>query len=156
MTVALDRDLLWLIGGVLVVLVVASLVGAVLARRATSEGGRATVANLNARVRAWWMMCAVVALALASGRLGAIVLFALVSVLALRELLTLTPTAHGDHRTLVLAFFLVTPLQYWFVWDRWYGMFAIFIPVYVFLLVATRSALAGETERFVERTSAIH
>ena len=59
----LDRELLWLVGGVLGVLVVASIVGAVLARSVTSDAGRATVANLNDRIRAWWVMSAVFAMA---------------------------------------------------------------------------------------------
>src|SRR5581483_10735709 len=131
------------VGGVLVVLVVASLVGALLARRVTGDAARATVANLNERIRAWWVMSAIV------------VLFGLVSFLALREFITLTPTGRGDHRTLLWVFFLVTPFQYWLVWRHWYGLYTIFIPVYVFLLAPTRSALAGETEHFLERTATI-
>src|SRR5215211_892047 len=38
---------------------------------------------------------------------------------------------------------------------QWYGMFSIFIPVYAFLFVPIRSALAGDTERFLERTAKI-
>jgi phosphatidate cytidylyltransferase len=151
----LDRELLWLVGGVLGVLVVASLVGAVLARRVTSDAGRATVANLNARIRSWWVMSAVFALALLTRGAGSVVLFALISFFALREFITLVPTRHGDHRTLLWVFFVVMPVQYWLVWNDWYGLFAIFIPVYVFLLVPTRSALAGDTERFLERTATI-
>ena len=47
------------------------------------------------------------------------------------------------------------PIQYWLVWSDWYGLFAIFIPVFVFLLVPTRIAIAGETEHFLERTATI-
>lgn len=151
----LDRDLLRLGGGVLVVLVVASAVGAVLAQRVTSEQGRVTVTNLNARVRSWWVMIAVFAAAVLTGDTGAVVLFALISFFALREFVTLTQTRHGDHRALLWIFFLVTPVQYWLVWDDWYGLFAIFIPVFVFLLVPTRIALTGDTERFLERAATI-
>ena len=155
MSGGLDRELLWLAGGALGVLVVASIVGAVLARRVTSESGRATIANLNARIRAWWVMCAVFGIALLTHGRGSVVLFALTSFLALREFITLTPTKHGDHRTLLWVFFLVTPIQYWLVWIDWYGLFTIFIPVYAFLLVPTRNALAGDTEGFLERTATI-
>ena len=100
-------------------------------------------------------MCAVFAIALLTRDVGSIVLFALISFFALREFITLTPTRHGDHRTLLWVFFVVMPIQYWLVWNDWYGLFAIFIPVFVFLLVPTRSALAGDTERFLERTATI-
>jgi phosphatidate cytidylyltransferase len=155
MSDAIDRELLWLLGAVLAVLLVASIAGAILARRVTSDSERATVANLNARVQAWWVMCAVFALALLTRGAGTVLLFALISFLALREFITLTPTRHGDHRTLLWVFFLVTPIQYWLVWLDWYGLFSIFIPVYVFLLAPTRIALAGDTERFLERAATI-
>ncbi|MBW3634588.1 MAG: phosphatidate cytidylyltransferase, partial [Chloroflexi bacterium] len=155
MRAAFDRELMWLVGGVLGVLVVASIIGAVLARRVTSDTERATVANLNARIRAWWGMCAIFALALLTRGIGSVLLFSLISFFALREFITLTPTRHADHRTLLWIFFLVTPIQYWLVWRDWYGLFAIFIPVFVFLLAPARTALAGDTERFLERTATI-
>src|SRR5687767_12458928 len=100
-------------------------------------------------------MSAVFALALLTRGLGSVALFAVTSFLALREFITLTPTRQSDHRALLWVFFLVTPIQYWLVWNEWYGMFSIFIPVYAFLLVPTRNALAGETEGFLERTATI-
>src|SRR5688500_531676 len=153
MSDVLDRELLWLVGGVLAVLVLASIVGAVLARRVTSDAGRATIANLNDRIRAWWVMSAVFALALLARGVGSVLLFALISFFALREFITLVPTRHGDHRTLLWVFFVVMPVQYWLVWNDWYGLFAIFIPVYVFLLLSTRSALAGEPALILVRVT---
>jgi phosphatidate cytidylyltransferase len=147
--------LLWLLAGVLAVLLIATVAGAVLARRVTGDAGRATVVNLNARIQAWWGMCAVFAIALLTGGVGSVLLFAAISFFALREFITLTPTRQGDHRTLLWSFFLVMPIQYWLVWSDWYGLFAIFIPVFVFLLAPTRTALAGDTERFLERTATI-
>ena len=54
-----DQQFIWLAGGVLTLLVAASLAGYVLSVRVQSEAGRATVSNLNARTRAWWVMVAV-------------------------------------------------------------------------------------------------
>lgn len=151
----MDRELQALGGGILAVLIVATVVGEILARRAGSDAARATISNLNDRVRAWWVMVAVLALALLTGRTGAALLFMGVSFLALREFVTLAPTRHGDHRALLWIFFVVTPVQYWLVWRDWYGLFAIFIPVFVFLLVPARVALAGDTEDFLARTAVI-
>jgi phosphatidate cytidylyltransferase len=75
--------------------------------------------------------------------------------MALREFITLAPTRYGDHRALFWAFFVVTPLQYFLLGIEWYGLFAILIPVYVFLLLPIRAAAAGDTEHFLERTSKI-
>lgn len=141
--------------GVLLLLSLASVVGWWLGKRAVTDEARATIGNLNARTRAWWMMVAVFGVALAGGRLGMTVLFGLLSFLALREFITLTPTRAGDHRTLFWVFFVITPLQYLLVAEGWYGMFVVLIPVYAFLFVPLRSAVAGDCERFLERTAEI-
>lgn len=156
MKLQLDAQLQWTLGGVLAVLVVASVVGFVLARTVRSETGRATVANMNARIRAWWAMVVVFALSLATGGIGSVVLFGLLSFLALREFLTLTPTRRADHMTLFWSFFIITPLQYVLVGIGWYGLFSILIPVYGFLFVPIRTAIAGDTASFLERTAKIH
>ena len=90
-----------LVGGVVVVLIVASVTGWILARRAGSPEYRATIANLNARTRAWWVMVAIFLLAMISGGIGSVVLFGLTSFLALREFVTMTPTKRSDHSTLL-------------------------------------------------------
>jgi phosphatidate cytidylyltransferase len=155
MSAAVDRELLWLVAGVLAVLVAGSVIGAILAQRVTDEGARATVANLNDRIRAWWVMAAVLAIAVLLRGPGSIVLFALISFLALREFITLTPTGHGDHRTLLWVFFIVMPIQYWLIWRGDYELFTIFIPVFAFLLLPTRTALAGDVAGFLARTATI-
>ena len=148
-----DRELLWLIGGILVFLAVATVIAAVLRKRATSESAQATVENLVARIRAWWAMVAVFGIAIATGGYGSLVMFAVVSFLALREFMTLLPTRRADHRAMLWAFFLFLPLQYWFVATNWYGMFALLIPVYAYLLLPSVQVLAGDTEDFLSRTS---
>ncbi|MBX3734320.1 MAG: phosphatidate cytidylyltransferase [Verrucomicrobiae bacterium] len=150
-----DPQLLGLFGGILGILVVASVVGGWLARRPGDDEWRATVANLNARTAAWWVMAAVFAGALLLGKPGVIALFGVASFLALREFITLTPTRPADHRTLFWAFFIITPLQYWLIAEEWYGLFSILIPVYVFLFIPVRSAVVGDCERFLERTAKI-
>lgn len=155
MNLKLDRQTIWLVGGVLALLVVSSLIGWLLSLRVTSDKSKATVQNLNARIRAWWMMVAVFGLAMATGGIGSIVLFALTSFLALREFITLTPTRAGDHRTLFWIFFIILPLQYYLIAIKWYGLFSILIPVYAFLFIPIRSAMAGDCENFLERTAKI-
>ena len=155
MRLVLDRELVWVFGGMVVVLAVATGVGRVLRRRAVTEAGRATVANLNARIWSWWVMVAVYLASVLVGPIGAVILFGLLSFLALREFITLTPTRRADHRVLFFSFFLGIPLQYGLVALEWYGLFSILIPVYAFLYIPTRSALGGDTERFLERIAEI-
>jgi phosphatidate cytidylyltransferase len=144
-----------LVAGVVALLVLATIIGVVLARTTKSEAGRKTVANLNARIRAWWIMVAVFAVAIGTGGVGSIVLFFLMSFLAMREFMTLTPTARADHAALFWAFFLLAPLQYLLVWMQWYGLFAVLVPVYGFVAITSRMALSGNTERFLERAATV-
>ncbi len=150
-----NAHLMWLFGGVLGILVLASAIGVVLKRKAKNDAARATIENLNARTRAWWKMCAIFALTLLIGRVGSLVLFGLLSLLALREYITLVPTRRGDHRTLLWSFFIITPLQYYLIGIAWYGFFAIMIPVFAFVFVPTRIAMSGDTEHFLERAAKI-
>jgi phosphatidate cytidylyltransferase len=155
MNLPIDKRTLWLVGGVIALLLVASAIGFILSRTVRGDGAKATIANLNARIRAWWVMVLVFTFAIFAGRIVTIILFGLTSFLALREFITLTPTRLGDHRTLFWAFFIVTPLQYYLVAEDWYGLFAILIPVYAFLLLPVRSAAAGDCENFLARTAEI-
>lgn len=150
----MDTELVIITSGIIGVLAVATIIGALLKRRCSGEA-MAVIVNLNARIRAWWIMVAVFGLALCTGGLGSVVLFGVTSFLALREFITLTPTRRGDHRMLFWAFFVVLPLQYVLVGMRWHGFFTTFIPVFAFLFLAVRSAAAGDCDRFLERTAKV-
>jgi len=156
MSTVVDAALLQLVEGVLALLVVASAAGALMRRHignGPDNAHRAMVENINARIRAWWVMASVFAISVMTGAAGSIVLFALISFLAMREFVTLAPTRRADHRALFWCFFIVTPLEYALIWIGWYGLFSILIPVYIFIFVAVRVVLAGDTERFLERTA---
>ena len=144
-----------LLVGVIGLLVLASIVGGVLSMTTKGDAGQRTVANLNARIRAWWIMVAVFAAAMATGGIGSIVMFFLLSFLAMREFMTLTPTSRSDHAPLFWAFFLLAPIQYLLVWAQWYGLFAVLVPVYGFVAITSRMALSGDTDRFLERTATV-
>lgn len=147
-----QQQTLLLFGGVAAVLVLASAVGFLLQRH---SGPSPVIENLNARIKAWWVMVALIAAAFVAGKPGVIVLFAIASFAALREFVTLTHTRRGDHWALLASFFLVLPAQYWLIWIEWYGLYAIFIPVYAFLLLPIAAALRGDTTRFLERVAEV-
>ena len=150
-----DSKLVWLYCGVLSLLVVSTLIGQALKARRSTDASRSTIDNLNARIRAWWKMAAIFAVAVAFGPIGALVLFGLISFLAMREYMTLVPTRRGDHLTLFWSFFVIMPLQYCLIGIQWYGFFAIMIPVFAFAFVPTSIAIEGDTEHFLERAAKI-
>jgi phosphatidate cytidylyltransferase len=108
-----------------------------------------------ADLRATWVGAIVFWLAWVSGAPGATFLFAVFSFLALREFVTLMQTRRADHRSLMLAFFVVLPVQYVLAGSRSFDLFTVFIPVYVFLAIPVLSALGGDPLRFLERNAKI-
>ncbi|NTX26648.1 phosphatidate cytidylyltransferase [Burkholderia pyrrocinia] len=152
MTHSTVRHETWLLfGAVIAVLVLASVVTMVLRWRVAGGRPHAVIDNLAARVSAWWWMVGVLGVAFAAGQAAVVALFCLLSLFALREFITITTTRRGDHRAIVAAFFVFLPLQYALVYIEWYGLFAICIPVYAFLILPILSALSSETTRFLER-----
>lgn len=145
----LHSRVLLVLGGLALLLLLATLVVAWITR------GRPPGNELRLRVKSWWLILGLFALAILLGAKGAVWLFGLVSFLALKEYFSLIPTRRSDRRVLFWAY-LSIPLQYYWVAIGWYGMFIIFIPVYLFLLVPLRKALIGETEGFLHSVGTIH
>ena len=120
---------------------------------AKAEAWRNEIKSLDGIIKISWFMVIVFWISWVTGNWVALTLFGLVSFFALREFMTLSPTRLGDHRSLVLAFFVILPLQYWLIGSEHYNMFTVFIPVYAFLALPLASALANDPERFLERNA---
>ena len=148
-------DLLVIFGSIGLILIVATLIGRILARRQPADAPSALIENLNARIDAWWAMVALIGLAFLFGATGVIVLFGLLSFAALREFITLTRTRPGDYWALLIAFFIAIPVQYYLIWTDWYGLYSILIPVYAFLLLPILSVFRAETTNFLERVAEV-
>lgn len=107
------------------------------------------------RTQSWWVMIGIFTAAFASGKNLSIWLFGIISFLSLKEYFSIIPTRRADRRVLFWAY-LSIPFQYYFVADQWYGMFIIFIPVYIFLFMHVRMLLIGQTEGFINSAGTIH
>jgi phosphatidate cytidylyltransferase len=150
-------------GSALVLLGIAVGVGRVLKRQPGTGLDPAQVEQFNARIEAWWIMCAVLAATCATSNTAVHIFFGVLSFWSLREFITLTPTRVADHRALFWVFFLITPAQYVLVgmsdklhWgDFAFETFSVMIPVYGFLFVPARIALAGDYKRYLERCAKI-
>ncbi|GAB3383636.1 phosphatidate cytidylyltransferase [Azotobacter armeniacus] len=150
----MQANTLSLFAGIGALLALASLIGFILKWRCRGVANP-VIDNLNARINAWWVMVAVLGGAFWLGHGAVILLFCAVSFFALREFITLTPTRGSDYPALAAAFYLVLPLQYLLIAVDWYGLFSIFIPVYVFLLLPILASLGGDTSHFLERTAKV-
>ncbi|MGI1679251.1 MAG: phosphatidate cytidylyltransferase [Cellvibrionaceae bacterium] len=104
--------------------------------------------ELRQRIQSWWVMIGIIFVVLIVNKNLAITFFAFLSFLALKEFLSIVPTRQADRRVIFWAY-LSIPLQYYWVAIGWYGMFIIFIPIYVFLFLPMRMVLIGETKGFI-------
>ncbi len=137
------------------VLLLATAAVVVRSLRVRQGAARERELRLQRDLRALWLGALVFWLAWISGPLGATLTFGFFSFLALREYITLAHTRRGDHRSLLLAFFLILPVQYLLVGLRRPELFTVFVPVYGFFAIPVASALAGDPERFLERNAKI-
>jgi phosphatidate cytidylyltransferase len=150
-----DPQLLFMLAVIFGVLSLSTFVTWIINKNAKSEKVLGLIANLNARIKAWWVMIGIFSIALATGGTTSLLLFALVSFAALREFVWLAPTREADHRSLAWVFFVVLPINYLLIAIHWYGLFAIFVPVYAFIWIPIRSALSGDSKDFLARTAVI-
>lgn len=111
--------------------------------------------EMRQRIRSWWIMAAFFLGALTLTRKVSLTFFAFVSFLALKEYLSLIPTRRADRSVQFLAYVSI-PLQYYFIGMEWYGMFLIWIPVYMLLLMPMRLVLVGETSGFLRSAGTLH
>lgn len=110
--------------------------------------------ELNDRIRAWWWMAGLFFVAVWLRNVWSTVFFFFISWWAFKEYITILHTRPADHAGLIVAF-LAVPVQYLWVGMEWYGMFAIFVPVYVAVALGVWQVMAGETEGFVAATAQI-
>lgn len=136
--------------GLYIVLALASVIVTVLRRTCPDKDFR----ELSDRTKSWWVMVTIFSAALLISPVVSVVFFALLSFLAFKEFVSIIELRKSDRRVLFWAY-LTIPIQYVLVADNWYGMFIVFIPVWVFFLLPFRFIVAGQTEGFLRSVSII-
>ena len=104
--------------------------------------------ELTRRIRSWWVILLATGVALLLGTAGVLVACALVSYLALKEYFSVVPIRPGDRVVLLMAY-LAIPTQWWWISQHAYGLFIIWVPVYLFILLPSVMALRGETAGYL-------
>lgn len=136
--------------GVFAALLIASAVSIGLVRAKPDRDWR----ELRARIRTWWVIAGFVAGSLLLSPSAAVWFFALVSYLALKEFFSLIPSRRTDRRVMFWAYAAI-PVQYAWVAQQWYGMFIVFIPVYLFIFLPSRMILIGDTKGFLRAIATV-
>ena len=147
----IDPTVIWSLGGLFGLLVAATVIFVFFkhTRPATD------FSEIGLRIRSWWVMVSIFTLAMLLSRNVSLFFFAFISFLALKEYLSIIPTRRADRRVLLWAY-LAIPLQYFWAGLEWYGMFIVFIPVYVFLFLPLCMVIVGETRDFLRSAGTLH
>ncbi|MEJ7138818.1 phosphatidate cytidylyltransferase [Amphibiibacter pelophylacis] len=143
-----------LFGGLAVLTLIVSLLGARAQRRLTPAHRRRQDATQRDLV-ALWTSAIVFWLGWVAGPVGTTLLFLALSFLTLRQLITLIGTQRSDHRSLVMVFYGLLPVQYLLVAFGQETLLTVFIPVYGALALPVLSALAGDPSNYLARNAKI-
>jgi phosphatidate cytidylyltransferase len=135
--------------GVYALLIVASAISHLLQRKSGGAQG-----ELVARVRSWWVMVTVFTVAVFIYQPLSAVFLALISYLGLKEYFSMIPTRKIDRIVLLIAY-LAVPVQFYFAYRGEFGLFMVFIPVWIFLLLPTAMALNGETSGYIRAVGTV-
>ncbi len=142
--------LLWGLGGVLAALTLGALASAILPLVRPGKD----FTNLRERVVSWWVMAALIGVALLLGWPAVTLLFLVISFIALREFLSLAPTRRED-RLVILVAYLAIPVSYLTIAGDQYILFLLFIPVWTFLTLPFLMACAGQTRGYLSTAASI-
>ena len=132
------------IGAIYGVLILASAIAWMLRRMSPGEATK----ELSQRVVSWWWMITVFTIAILTTRIVSTVFLAFVAFLALKEYFSLIPTRRVDRGVLLWAY-LSIPVQFYFAHIGQFGLFMVFIPVWMFLFLPACITLIGHTEGFL-------
>lgn len=104
------------------------------------------------RVKTWWGMFAVFCIATLFNPIVSLFSLMILCFFALKEYFSMMKTRKADRR-LFLWSYLSIPLQFYWIYIGWYGMFIVFIPVYVFLFLPLPRLLGKGTSGFLRSVS---
>jgi phosphatidate cytidylyltransferase len=104
------------------------------------------------RVKTWWGMFVVFCLATLFNPIVSLLSLMILCFFGLKEYFSMMKTRKPDRR-LFLWSYLAIPLQFYWIYIGWYGMFIVFIPVYMFLFLPLPRLLGKGTSGFLRSVS---
>lgn len=146
----ISNEMIVVMIGVFIVLVLSSLICAYLTKRYPNKD----FTEIKLRIKSWWGMCIIFTIALVIHSTVSLIFLALLCFLALKEYFSFIPT-NRSHRAVLFWAYLSIPIQFTFIYFGFYGMFIIFIPVYMFLFIPIQAIFIGETKGFLQSMGSV-
>jgi len=104
------------------------------------------------RVKTWWGMFVVFGFATLFNPVVSLLSLMLLCIVSLKEYFSMMKSRKADRR-LYLWSYLMIPIQFYWIYIGWYGMFIVFIPIYVFLFLPLPRMIGKGTVGFLRSVS---
>ncbi len=146
----LTDEVLYVLIGIIGILVISTAITLVLKKKNPSH----TVDEVMLRIKSWWVMFFIFTFALVIHSTISLIFMGILSFLALKEYFSLIPFNRA-HRLVIFWSYIAIPIQFLFIYFEFYGMFIVFIPVYMFLLIPIQAIIVGETKNFLQSVASV-
>ncbi|WP_410513325.1 phosphatidate cytidylyltransferase [Paenibacillus sp. BR2-3] len=104
------------------------------------------------RIKTWWGMLFIFCLATLFNPVVSLLSLMVLTFFALKEYFSMIRSRKADRRLFLWAY-LSIPVQFYWIYIGWYGMFIVFIPVYVFLFLPLPRLINKGTVGFLRGVS---
>lgn len=146
----LTDEVLYVLIGIVAVLIISTLITKIMKQKNNSSG----LKEVEMRIRSWWVMFTIFTFALIIHSTISLIFMAVLCFLALKEYFSLIPFNRA-HRLVLFWAYMTIPVQFSLIYLGWYGMFIVFIPVYMFLLIPIQAIIVGETKNFLRSIATV-
>lgn len=146
----LTDEVLYVLIGIVTVLIISTVITKIMKHKNNSGG----LKEVEMRIRSWWVMFIIFTFALIIHSTISLIFMALLCFLALKEYFSLIPFNRA-HRLVLFWAYMTIPIQFSLIYLGWYGMFIVFIPVYMFLLIPIQAIIVGETKNFLRSIATV-
>lgn len=138
---------------VFLVLIIASLVVSVITYFHNRKNkGSTKYEALLFRTKLWWGMALIFGLSFLVHPNVSLISLMVLCFLALREYFSMLETRKQDRRLFIWAY-LAIPINFYWIYIGWYGMFIVFIPIYVFLFLPLARLFQKSSAGFLKSVS---
>ncbi|WP_379128393.1 phosphatidate cytidylyltransferase [Paenibacillus sp. sgz500958] len=108
--------------------------------------------GIRPRIKTWWGMFFIFCLATLFNPVVSLLSLMLLTFFALQEYFSMIRSKKADRRLFLWAY-LSIPFQFYWIYIEWYGMFIVFIPIYVFLFLPIPRLINKGTVGFMRSVS---
>lgn len=141
-------ETIWTLSIIFIVLLIASVVFYITKKKQPHKD----FSGIELRVKTWWGMFVVFCFATLFNPVVSLLSIMVLCLFSLREYFSMMKSRKSDRR-LFLWSYLMIPIQFYWIYIGWYGMFIVFIPIYVFLFLPLPRIIGQGTIGFLKSVS---